>query len=161
MKHTTFIESSLPINAVDRTTKFKQLGGMMIESLIGLLLLSVIGGGVMHATARMANTQQQQAMHNISVNQMRSMVMNRKGLTGADLCAANNHTLAIPGQQNPAPVTVKGCGSVNLQIANVKVGTTTLATQTVSSQRPVVLETGTNAELVRVGGAEVANAPAN
>src|SRR5690606_32889953 len=40
-------------------SRARQFGGMMIESLVGLLILSLVGGGVMHATARMANTQQQ------------------------------------------------------------------------------------------------------
>lgn len=145
---------------VECASKFTQLGGMMIESLVGLLILSVIGGGVMHATARMANTQQQQAVNNITVNQMRSMLVNRT-FGGADLCAAGiNPKVKLPGQTEETAVVVKGCNNVNMDITNVKTGTTTLAKQTVSSMRPVVLEVGTDTNKVRVGGVEVRNATA-
>jgi hypothetical protein len=162
VKFTTFIKHSLPEvrMAGGVPARFKQFGGMMIESLIGLLLLSLVGGGVMHATARMANTQQQQAMHNISVNQMRSMATSRKGAAGADICTGNNHTVAIPGSQTAAALTVKGCAAFSYQITNVKIGGADVL-KTISSSRPVVLEVGNQAELVRVGGAEVVNAPTN
>lgn len=161
MKYTTFTRHPrLEKHSAECASRLGQLGGMMIESLVGLLLLSLVGGGVMHATARMANTQQQQAVHNISINQMRAMVMNRKGTAGADICTGNNHTLSVPGKQDPQAVTVKGCNAVNFVVTNVKVGTTDVSV-TVSSQRPVILEVGADAGLVRVGGAEVANAPTN
>lgn len=161
MKLITFISHSLPeVRSIELSSKFNQFGGMMIESLIGLLLLGLVGGGVMHATARMANTQQLQAMHNISVNQMRAMVTTRKGAAGADICTGNNHTIAVPGSQTAAALTVKGCAAFSYQITNVKIGSAVVP-KTISSSRPVVLELGSQAELVRVGGAEVVNASAN
>ncbi len=153
--------SQLQKAPVELASKFTQLGGMMIESLIGLLILSVIGGGVMHATARMANTQQQQTVNNITVNQMRSMLVNRTTSAGADLCAAgSNPKVKLPGQTEETAVVVKGCSNVNMQITNVKTGSTTLGAQTVSSMRPVVLEVGTEVNKVRVGGVEVRDATA-
>lgn len=135
----------------------KQLGGMMIESLVGLLILSLIGGGVMHATARMANTRQQQTINNIAVNQMRSLLMTRATATGADLCSGT-HSLSIPGQTEPAALTVKGCGNTDVKIKDIKIdigGATTTVERDLSSMRPVVLEVGSEADLIRVGGEEV------
>lgn len=141
-------------------TKFHQLGGMMIESLIGLLILSVVGGGVMHATARMNNTQQQQVVNNITVNQMRALLMNRASATGADLCTGT-HSLTVPGKSEPVALSVKGCGNTDFTIKNVKVDTATLPDQTIASIRPVVLEAGADANMIRVGGAEVTSGAAH
>lgn len=132
----------------------------MVESLIGLLILSIIGGGVMHATARMTNSQQQQAMNNIAVNQMRSLLMNRATAAGADLCTGS-HNLPVPGQTTPATLVVKGCGNTAIEIRNVKVDGNALPAQSISSLRPVVLEMGTGNELIRVGGKEVQTIAAN
>lgn len=133
--------------------RFKQLGGMMIESLIGLLILSVVGGGVMHASARMAKIQQQQTVDNIAVNQMRTMLMTRSSSTGADLCAGT-HSVAVPGEASPVALSVKGCGNTEFKITNVQTAGGPIV-KTVTSLRPVVLEAGSNEKLVRVGGSEV------
>lgn len=134
--------------------RVSQLGGMMIESLVGLLLLSLVGAGVMHATARMANTQQQQTVNNIAVNQMRAMLMTRSNATGGDICTGNQ-SLSLPGQTAAATVTVKGCGNTEIKIKNVQIGGAALPEHTLSSLRPVVLEVGSDASLIRVGGKEV------
>lgn len=141
-------------------TRSKQLGGMMIESLVGLLILSLVGGGIMHATARMANTQHQQTMNSIAVNQMRAMVANRASATGADICSGA-HTLTMPGQTSPVALTVKGCANTNMTVSNIQVSGAALANQTVTSARPVVLELGDGANLIRVGGSEVTNLAPN
>lgn len=108
----------------------------------------------MHATARMANTQQLQTVNNIAVNQMRSLLMNRATAGGVDLCTGT-HSLAVPGQSAPVTLSVKGCGNTDLKIKNIKTGSNTLPEQTVSSLRPVVLEMGSGNDLIRVGGKEV------
>lgn len=141
-------------------SRFKQIGGMMIESLVGLLILSVVGGGVMHATSRMANTQQQQAMNNIAVNQMRSLLMNRASANGTDLCTGQ-HKVKVPGQAAEVALTIEGCANANLEISNVKINGTALPAQPVSSMRPVVLEMGEDNSLIRVGVEEVANVASN
>lgn len=150
------VASTKPSQSKSSSGRFKQLGGMMIESLIGLLILSVVGGGVMHASARMAKIQQQQTVDNIAVNQMRTLLMTRTSSTGADLCAnASTQSLTIPGESAPVAMAVKGCGNANFTIKNVKTGGTTLPDQPIASVRPVVLEAGSDTKLVRVGGSEV------
>lgn len=158
---TSFINHFAPALAPSAlVARSKQLGGMMIESLVGLLILSLVGGGIMHATARMTNTQQQQTMNNIAVNQMRAMVANRASGAGADICNGA-HTLTMPGQTSPVALAVKGCANANMTVSNIQVSGAALANQTVTSARPVVLEMGEGANLIRVGGSEVTNLAPN
>ncbi|PUA29127.1 MAG: hypothetical protein B0W54_00505 [Cellvibrio sp. 79] len=150
------IEASTKPSQPNSPARFKQLGGMMIESLIGLLILSVVGGGVMHASARMSKIQQQQTVDNIAVNQMRTLLMTRTSPTGADLCAnTGGQSLTLPGETVPVAMSVKGCGNANFTINNVQTGGATLPAQPIASVRPVVLEIGSDTKMVRIGGSEV------
>lgn len=128
---------------------------MLIESLIGMLILGLIGGGVMHATARMTATQRDMTMNHLAVSQMRTMLMTRSS-AGADLCTGN-HTLALPGQAEAMTVTVKGCALAPATITGIKIAGANVGNQTIQSIQPLVLEVGQRDALVRVGGA-VANA---
>jgi len=141
--------------AARRCPAFRQQGGMLIESLIGMLILGIIGGGLMHATARMTATQRDMTMNHLAVSQMRTMLMSRSS-AGADLCTGN-HTIALPGQVEPLAITVKGCAVAPVKINGIKIGGTLVAEQSLSSLQPLVLEVGEGDALVRVGGA-VANA---
>lgn len=157
MKNTAFIKRPI-VSAPYVVSRRKQFGGMMIESLIGLLLLGIIGGGIMHTTARMANTQRDLAVNNIAINQMRSMLMTRTS-AGADICTSVPK-VNLPGSSSGTggsgstgvDVKVNGCASANMKITGVTIGGTTLGEQTVSAMQPLVLETGTGDSLVRIGG---------
>lgn len=128
---------------------------MLIESLIGMLILGLIGGGIMHATARMTAAQRDMTMNHIAVNQMRTLLMDRSS-AGADLCTGN-HTIALPGQAEPLAITIKGCAAAPAKINGIKVGGTLVVEQSFTSIQPLVLEVGQGDALIRVGGA-VANA---
>lgn len=141
--------------AACRCPSFRQQGGMLIESLIGMLILGLIGGGIMHATARMTAAQRDMTMNHIAVNQMRTLLMDRSS-AGADLCTGN-HTIALPGQAEPLAITVKGCAAAPAKINGIKVGGTLVVEQSFTSIQPLVLEVGQGDALIRVGGA-VANA---
>ena len=132
-----------------------QKGGLLIESLIGMLILGLIGGGIMHATARMANAQQEMTINHLAVNQMRTMLMTRS-VAGADLCAGPQ-TISLPGKAEPLTVAVKGCALASAKINGIKIDGATLGEQSLNSIQPLVLEVGQGDALVRVGGA-VANA---
>ncbi len=131
-----------------------QKGGMLIESLIGLLILSLIGGGVMHSTARMTSSQHEMTLNSLAVSQMRTMLMTRSD-AGADLCTGS-HSLSLPGQAEAQTLTVKGCATAPAKINGIRIGGSALAEQTVDAIQPLVLEVGRGDALVRVGGA-VAN----
>lgn len=151
MRRLPFIKSL----AVRRCPASRQQGGMLIESLIGMLILGLIGGGLMHATARMTATQRDMTMNHLTVSQMRTLLMNRSS-AGADLCTGN-HTIALPGQAEPLAITVKGCAVAPAKINGIKIGGTLVAEQSLNSLQPLVLEVGEGDALVRLGGA-VANA---
>src|SRR5690606_14568354 len=123
-----------------------QKGGMLIESLIGMLILSLIGGGVMHATARMTSSQHEMTINHLAVSQMRTMLMTRAD-AGADLCSGA-HTITLPGQAEPKDVTVKGCSLAPAKINGIKIGGANVAEQTIDAIQPLVLEIGQDDALV-------------
>lgn len=128
-----------------------QKGGMLIESLIGMLILSLIGGGVMHATSRMTSSQHEMTINNLSVNQMRTMLMTRSD-GGADLCSGS-HSISLPGQQEAQTLTVKGCATAPAKINGIRIGGSAVPEQSIDAIQPLVLEMGRGETLVRVGGA--------
>lgn len=128
----------------------RQKGSMILESLIGLLILGIIGGGILHTTARVATAQQELAVNNIAMNQLRSMLVSRASASG-DLCTGN-HSLTLPGQTTATRIAVNGCTSANMSITGVQIGGTALGAQTVTAVQPLVLEMGQGNTLVRIGG---------
>ena len=137
-------------------TKFKknnfssQKGGMLIESLIGMLILGLIGGGVMHATARMTASQREMSLNHLAVSQMRTMLMARSN-SGADLCSGA-HSISLPGLSEAQTLTVSGCDSAPAKINGIRIGGAAVAEQSIDTIQPLVLEIGNDDELVRVGG---------
>jgi hypothetical protein len=129
----------------------KEQGGILIESLIGLLILGLIGGGIMHSTARMTVAQHDMAVHNIAINQMRSMLMTGKNGSGGDVCTTAP-SMQLPGSQDPVNITVKGCAAAPMTINGITIDGAALAAQTVNAMRPRVFEVGRGDELVRIGG---------
>jgi Tfp pilus assembly protein PilV len=130
----------------------KQRGGMMIESLVGLLVLSIVGAGLLHTSARIANTQQSQNINNLSLNQMRTLLLSH-GSNG-NLCGAGS-TITLPGNVS-ADVTVAGCDAITITVNNIQVDGAPLADQPVLTQGPLIVEASTNDEdantLMRLGG---------
>lgn len=132
------------------TAAYPQRGGILIESLIGMLVLALIGGGIMHATARMTNAQRDMAINHLAVDQMRTMLMSRSS-GGTDLCTGE-HSISLPGQEEPLAVTVKGCALAPAKITGIKIDGVAIGEQTIQSLQPLVLEVGEDDDLVRVGG---------
>ncbi len=133
-----------------RQTLKPQRGGILIESLIGMLILGIIGGGIMHTTARMTVAQRDMTAQNIAVSQMRSILMT--GAVGGAKVCDNAPNIQVPGSANPVAVTVKGCAAVEMKINGIKIDNVALAEQKVNAVRPRVLELGTGNALVRIGG---------
>lgn len=127
-----------------------QRGGMLIESLIGMLILGIIGGGIMHSTARMAAGQREMAVNHVAVSQMRTLLMNRSA-GAVDLCE-QAPSLTLPGKEQQMELVVSGCEAAPTSISGVKVEGVDVPAVTVSAIQPLVLELGEGDELVRVGG---------
>jgi len=128
-----------------------QRGGILIESLIGLLILGLIGGGIMHTTARMTVAQRDMTVQNIAVSQMRSILMSGTTPAGGDVCVTAP-TLQLPDSEDAVDVTVKGCGLAPMTISGITIDGVALAAQTIDAARPRVFEIGTGETLVRIGG---------
>ncbi|MDZ4262822.1 MAG: hypothetical protein U1B30_10900 [Pseudomonadota bacterium] len=132
------------------TPAANQRGGMLIESLVGMLILSIIGGGIMHSTARMTASQRELAVNHIAVNQMRTMLMNRSA--GAiDLCEQAPR-ISLPGEEEPLDVVVSGCATAPANVSGVKIDGVDGPALTIDAFQPLVLELGEGDKLVRVGG---------
>ena len=129
----------------------KQQGGMLIESLIGVLIMAIIGGGIMHVTARMLNTQRDVAVTNIAINELRPLIMSRKQADGTDLCGAGTLSVTVPGIQNAVTVDKTVCeDSASIEIKDA--GGVTKAT--VTAPKPAVLSIGNSSDgsLISIGG---------
>jgi type II secretory pathway pseudopilin PulG len=87
----------------------KQRGDLLIESLIGLVLMAIIGMGVVFVTSKMSISHKDMRLQEIVVNQLRAQLMNN-GNGVIDLCT-NKPQLNVPGiDLQPADIEVQGCG---------------------------------------------------
>lgn len=89
----------------------KQRGDFLIESLIGLLLMAIIGMGVVFVTSRMSVSQKDMRMQEIAVNQMRAWLLNN-GTGGINICGATPQ-VKLPGVDD-ITVEVIGCDGTNV-----------------------------------------------
>lgn len=132
-----------------------QRGGLLIESLIGLLLFAIAAMGVSHMTAKTAVAQRESKVQDQVINELRSMVMNRKSAN--ELCSGATllTTTMSDSIAKVSEVLVSGC---DLTTALVIVPANGLATETVTTivdvHSPVILSAkiGDDGEQVRVGG---------
>lgn len=89
----------------------KQRGDFLIESLIGLVLMAIIGMGVVFVTSRMSVSQKDMRMQEIAVNQMRAYLLNNRVGGPIDLCGGDPPPVVLPGV-DAAGITMEviGCG---------------------------------------------------
>ncbi|MCD5996712.1 hypothetical protein KDX38_24295 [Pseudomonas sp. CDFA 602] len=86
-----------------RTGRRRQRGDILIESLIGVVLMSIMGLGITYITSRAVVSQRDMKLQNIAVSQMRNLL----ALNGKALCT--NTALAsitLPTQTAPVPLNV-------------------------------------------------------
>lgn len=102
----------------------KQRGDFLIESLIGLLLMAIIGMGVVFVTSRMSVSQKDMRMQEIAVNQMRALLLNN-GTGGINLCATPP-SVKLPGvAENDIVTEVIGCDPpdmIEVTVGGVSIG---------------------------------------
>lgn len=89
--------------------KHCQRGDILFESLIGILLMSIIGLGISYATSRAAVSQRDMKLQGIVVSQMRSLL----ALNGNSLCTTNAAlaVITLPTQTASIPL-VATCTAV-------------------------------------------------
>jgi len=92
-----------------KRSPIKQRGDFLIESLIGMVLMAIIGMGVVLVTSKMSVAQKDMRMQEIAVNQMRALLL-KNGTNGIDICAITP-TVKLPGVPDADIETeVIGCG---------------------------------------------------
>lgn len=98
-----------------------QRGDLLIESLIGMVLMAIIGMGVVFVTSKMSVSQRDMRIQEIVVNQLRAYLINN-GTGTIDICN-NKPVINVPGIQiDPIKVIVHGCGtSVSASVDGVTV----------------------------------------
>lgn len=66
---------------------YKQRGDILLESLISMVLMSIVGLGLVYAASRVAATQGEMNKQNIAVSEMREMLQNS---TQRDNCSSSS-----------------------------------------------------------------------
>jgi hypothetical protein len=87
-----------------------QRGDFLIESLIGMVLMAIIGMGVVFVTSKMSTAQKDMRVQEIAVNQMRALLLNN-GTGGINICDVTP-SVKIPGvADSDVKTEVIGCGA--------------------------------------------------
>lgn len=90
-------------------TRQKQRGDFLIESLVGMVLMGIVGMGVVHIASRVSVNQQDMRLQEIAVNQVRAALMNhRTGLN--NVCSPTPPVITLPNNE-ATEVEVHGCGT--------------------------------------------------
>lgn len=97
-------------------TPLKQRGDILLESLIGIVLMAIVGLGLVYSASRVAVSQKDMNLQNIVVSQMRALLQQE----GRALCGTNR-SIPIP-QGDPIDLVV-GCSNAP---ATVTVGGVTV-----------------------------------
>jgi type II secretory pathway pseudopilin PulG len=97
-----------------------QRGDFLIESLIGMVLMAIIGMGVVFVTSQMSVAKKDMRLQEIAVNQMRALLLNN-GTRGINICTSTPH-VKLPGvPDNDIEVEVIGCSTTTATIAGVTI----------------------------------------
>ncbi len=86
----------------------KQRGDFLIESLVGMVLMAIIGVGVVSVTGKVSIAHQDMNIQTIAINQMRSR-LSSNGFAGADICTASQDFELPTG--DTVVVELQGCNA--------------------------------------------------
>lgn len=120
-----------------------QKGDFLLESLIGLVLIAIVGMGEVYVAARALAAERNMRLEEIATSQMRALLIANK-LNSAGICGAANPTITLPAI-GTVPLNITGCATtLTVQINNKSVPDVPL---------PVVLQTNIGAldPAIRVG----------
>lgn len=122
--------------------KARQRGDFLLESLIGMVLMAIIGMGVVSITSKVSTSQHDMRLQEIVINKLRADLI-RNGTETFDICT-DNLDFTLPNGE-AVEVSAQGCdGPITATIAGVPVN---------DVPKPIFLlaEYGANVEIV-VGG---------
>lgn len=104
----------------------KQRGDFLIESLIGMVLMAIIGMGVVFVTSKMSVAQKDMRVQEIAVNQMRALLLNN-GTGGINICSVAP-SVKIPGvDDGDVKTEVIGCGATISATITTATGNVTIS----------------------------------
>lgn len=93
----------------------RQRGDFLLESLIGMVLMAIIGMGVVFVTSKVTTSQKDMRMQEIVVNKLRTMLI-RNGTDAFDICT-DALGFTLPNGDTVA-VTTQGCNSPTSAVIN-------------------------------------------
>ncbi len=96
----------------------KQRGEILIESMIGMVLMALIGGGVSMMTANVARGHGEMNVQSLAIQQMRSALV-ENGFNSTDICAT------------PPPVSLPNSVSVTLSMQGCTSGARAVTSATI------------------------------
>lgn len=99
----------------------KQTGDYLIESLIGMVLMAIVGMGLVQVSSRASVAQKDMRYQEIAVNQMRALLIQNK-MGAVDICA-NAQSISLPNGESVA-VQTQGCN----ETTTATIGGTPIAT---------------------------------
>lgn len=95
----------------------QQTGDFLIESLIGMVLMAIIGMGIVHVSSKAAVAQHDMRLQEIVVNHLRALLIkNRMGTV--DICAGVPN-LVLPDNQSVA-IAAQGCDGGGTTTATIR-----------------------------------------
>lgn len=103
-----------PISTPKQRSYAKQRGDFLLESLIGMVLLSVIGLGITFVTTKVNSSQVEMRYQEIIVNTLRAALI-RNGINSYDTCS-EDLDFTLPNGAEVA-VTKSGCDGSSAQAA--------------------------------------------
>ncbi len=77
-------------------TPLKQRGDILLESLIGIVLMAIVGLGLVYSASRVAVSQKDMNQQNIVVSQMRALLQQQ----GRALCSGSTPSISIPPNES-------------------------------------------------------------
>ncbi|MCO8167168.1 type II secretion system GspH family protein [Pseudomonas sp. 21LCFQ02] len=134
-----------------KPARHRQRGDILLESLIGIVLMSIIGLGMTYATSRAAVAQRDMKVQNIAVSQMRDLI-SRYGKT---LCDTNASLakITLPTQTAAVMLDASCTNAPNATLGN---GNGSISVTPASTLGKVVLTTRSSdtslfSGIIRVG----------
>lgn len=97
----------------------RQRGSFLLESLIGLVLMTIISMGAVAVTSRAQVAQAQSFSRQHVINQLRLALLNDK-FNGASLCPDGGLTITLP-DNSTYPVDVSNCDLVTARVNGMDV----------------------------------------
>lgn len=126
----------------------RQRGDILLESLIGIVLMSIIGLGMTYAASRAAVSQRDMKVQNIAVSQMRALIVRYgKGLCSTDAAQAR---VVLPIQTEAIPLNATCTDTAGVSIGGVSIAnpTSTLGTVVLTTRST---DSGLFGGIIRVG----------